>query len=321
MKYYTSYAVLFKSSCIATRLLTIPGTVGAAMSQENLDEDMRKGFEAILGHSKTIGDFRYDVSANVTYTRGMPTKVERAADANSYLKWRNCPVNRWDNIRWGYKYIGQFQTVEEALNSPIQDGKGNATFRPGDLKYEDVNKDGIIDAMDVVPIGRGTTMDMNFGLNGRVSYKQFDLNILFQGAAYSNYSYNGALQSPLLLGRNTLKVFLDRWHRADLYDANSAWITGKFPSTFTPTTTNTLTSIFWSPDASYLRLKQLGIGYTFSKTLLSKVGIDNLRVYASGFNLLTWTKITYVDPELDSGNWNSNYTITNIYNFGISITF
>ena len=162
---------------------------------------------------------------------------------------------------------------------------------------------------------------MNFGLTGRVSYKQFDFTILLQGAAYANYSYNGALQSPLLLGRNTLKVFLDRWHRADLFDVNSAWVPGKFPSTFTPTSTNTNASVFWSPDASYLRLKQLEIGYTIKKTLLSKVGVDNLRVFASGFNLLTFTKITYVDPELDSGNWNSNYPITNIYNFGISLTF
>jgi TonB-linked SusC/RagA family outer membrane protein len=310
-----------RSGLLATRLLTIPGTVGAAMSQENLNEDMRKGFEAILGHSKTMGNLRYDISANVTYTRGMPTKIERAADANSYLNWRNNTTNRWDNITWGYKYIGQFQSVEEALSSPIQDGKGNATYRPGDLKYEDVNKDGIIDNLDVVPIGRSVTRDMNFGLTGRVSYKQFDFTILLQGAAYANYSYNGALQSPLLLGRNTLKVFLDRWHRTDLYNVNSAWVQGKFPSTFTPTTTNTNTSIFWSPDASYLRLKQLEIGYTLKKTILSKIGVDNLRVFASGFNLLTWTKITYVDPELDSGNWNSNYPITNIYNFGISLTF
>jgi len=310
-----------RSGLLATRLLTIPGTVGAALSQENLNEDRRKGFEALLGHSNTISDFRYDISANVTYTRGMPTKVERAPDANSYLNWRNNPVNRWDNISWGYRYIGQFQTVEEALNSPIQDGKGNATYRPGDLKYEDVNKDGIIDNLDVVPIGRGVTRDMNFGLNGRFSYKQFDLNILFQGAFYANYSYNGTLQTPLLLGRNTLNVFLDRWHHADLFDVNSAWIPGKFPSTFTPSTTNTNSSIFWNPDASYLRLKQLEIGYTFKKTLLSKVGVENMRVYVTGFNLLTWTKVTYVDPELDSGNWNSNYPITNIYNFGISLTF
>lgn len=310
-----------RSGLLATRLLTIPGTVGAAMSQENLNADMRRGFEALLGHAQTIGDLRYDISANVTYTRGMPTKVERAQDVNSYLNWRNNPVNRWDNILWGYKYIGQFQSVDEALNSPIQDGKGNATYRPGDLKYEDVNKDGIIDNLDIVPIGRGVTRDMNFGLNARLNYKQFDFNILFQGAAYANYSYNGALQTPLLLGRNTLNVFLDRWHHADLFDVKSAWIPGKFPSTFTPTTTNTNASIFWNPDASYLRLKQVEIGYTIKKSLLTKFGVDNFRIYLSGFNLLTWTKITYVDPELDSGNWNSNYPITNIYNIGINLTF
>ena len=311
-----------RSGLLATRLLTIPGTVGAAMSQENLNEDMRKGYEAVLGHAKTIGDFRYDVSANITYTRNMPTKVERAADANSYLKWRNCPVDRYDNITWGYDLIGQFQTVEEIVNSPIQDGKGNATYRPGDLKFADINKDGIIDALDQVPIGRTTVRDMNYGLSTRLSYKQFDMSILFQGAAYGNYSYNGALQSPLLLGRNTLQNFMDRWHHEDIYDVNSPWVPGKYPTTYTPTTTNTsFNSTFWQPDASYLRLKQLEIGYTLKKSWTSKVGIENLRIYATGFNIFTWTKIEVVDPELDSGNWNSNYPITNIYNFGISLTF
>lgn len=310
-----------RSGLLATRLLTVPGTVGAAMSQENLNSDMRKGIEVVLGHSKTMGDFHYDISANVSYTRGMPTKVERAKDANSYLNWRNNPVDRWDNITWGYKYIGQFQSVNEIDNSPIQDGMGNETYRPGDLKYADINKDGIIDDLDVVPIGRTTVRDMNFGLNGRFSYKQFDLNILFQGAAFANYSYNGVLQSPLLLGRNTLKVFLDRWHHENLYDVNSPWVPGKFPTTYTGETTNTNTSLFWYPDASYLRLKQVEIGYTLKKEWAKYMGMDNLRVFASGFNLLTWTKIKYVDPELSNDNWNSEYPITSIYNLGITITF
>jgi TonB-linked SusC/RagA family outer membrane protein len=310
-----------RSGLLATRLLTIPGTVGASLSQENLNEDRRRGFETVIGSTKTFRDFRYDASLNITYTRGMPTKVERANDANSYLRWRNSPVNRYDNIAWGYKYIGQFQSVEEAVNSPMQDGKGNATIIPGDLKYEDVNKDGIINDLDLVPIGRGTVNDLNFGLNTRISYKQFDLNILFQGAAFSNYSFNGALQQPLLLGRNTLKIFMDRWHREDLFDPNSAWVPGKFPSTNTATGSNTWVSSFWRPDASYLRLKQLEIGYTVKSKMLPKAGIDNLRVYLTGFNLLTWTKIDYVDPELDSGWWNSNYPITNIFNLGVNITF
>jgi len=310
-----------RTGLLATRLLTLPGTVGAAMSQENLNADMRKGLELVIGHSKTFGDFHYDVSANLTYTRGMPTKVERAADGNSYLKWRNCPVNRWDNITWGYKYIGQFQSVDEIVNSPVQDSKGNSTLRPGDLKYADINKDGIINEMDQVPIGRGTVRDMNYGFTVKASYKQFDLSVLFQGAKYANYSYTGALQQPLLLGRNTLKIFMDRWHHEDLFDVNSPWVPGKFPSTTTASNSNTWPSAFWQPDASYLRLKQLEIGYTLKKSWPKFLNIDNLRVYANGFNLLTWTKIKYVDPELDNGNWNSNYPITNIYNLGISITF
>ena len=310
-----------RSGLLGTRLLSVPGTVGAALSQENLNKDMRRGFELVLGHTNTIGGFRYDISANVTYTRGQPTYSERAKDANSYLNWRNNSTNRWDNISWGYEYIGQFQTEAEILNSPLQDDRGNASILPGDLKYADINKDGIINDLDVVPIGRTTVRDMNFGLNFRGSYKQFDISFLFQGAAFANYSYTGTLQEPLLLGRNTLKVFLDRWHHEDIYDVNSPWVPGRFPSINTNSASNNLPSKFWNPDASYLRLKQVEIGYSLKKSWAAKAGIENLRVYASGFNLLTWTKVQFVDPELSNDNWNSEYPITGIYNFGISLTF
>ena len=80
-------------------------------------------------------------------------------------------------------------------------------------------------------------------------------------------------------------------------------------------------SKFWNPDASYLRLKQVEIGYTLKKSWAAKAHIENLRIYATGFNLLTWTKVKFVDPELSNDNWNSEYPITGIYNFGISLTF
>lgn len=310
-----------RSGLLATRVLTIPGTVGANLPQENLNKDFKRGFELVLGHAKRSGDFKYSVSANITYTRGRMSYIERVPDANSYMNWRNNMTNRWDNQTWGYKYIGQFQTQEEILGSPLQDDQGNKTMRPGDLKYEDVNKDGIINDMDVVPIGRGNIPDINFGISGSASYKQFDVNILFQGASNFNYNFQSGtwyMGGPLpWAGRNGLSYFTDRWHHQDIYDVNSPWVAGRFPSTGYPGS-NRWNSEFWLQSAKYMRLKSLEIGYTVKPSLLGRIGAENIRIYMSGFNLFTWTKLKYVDPERGT---ELTYPITKNYNLGVNITF
>ncbi|WP_188746313.1 SusC/RagA family TonB-linked outer membrane protein [Parapedobacter defluvii] len=307
-----------RSGLLATRLLTIPGTVGAELPQENLNKDIRRGIEVVLGHTNTIGELQYNVSANFTYTRGRPTKLERNVDGNSYLNWRNNPLNRWDNMTWGYNITGQFQSYEEIYASPVQDGQGNRTLRPGDFKYEDKNKDGILSNLDEVPIARSHIPEINYGLNLSASWKKFDVNALFQGAANFNFQYIEQLRAPLPWGRNSLTMFMDRWHHEDIYDANSPWVPGRYPATNYPASNN-WNSQFWWPDASYLRLKHVELGYTIGP--LRKAGDMQVRVFATGFNLATWTKVKYVDPEKDPETYNYLYPLMRIYNFGINVTF
>ncbi|WP_081624411.1 SusC/RagA family TonB-linked outer membrane protein [Proteiniphilum acetatigenes] len=309
-----------RTGLLATRTLTIPRTVGADLPQENLNEDMRRGFELVVGHAKRTGDLRYDISGNFTFTRGKPVHVERNPDGNSYLNWRSNPVGRWDNQTWGYRYIGQFQSEEEVLTSPIQDGQGNRTLRPGDLKYEDVNRDGIINSLDEVPIARSHIPEINYGLNINASWKQFDLNLLFQGAANFNFQYIEQMRAPLPWGRNSLSQFMDRWHHEDIYDVNSPWIPGRFPATNYPPSNN-WNSEFWWPDASYLRLKNVELGYAIPQNILGKTGIQSARIFVSGFNLFTWTKIKYIDPEQDPNTYNYLYPLMKNYNMGINVTF
>lgn len=307
-----------RSGLLATRLLTIPGTVGAALPQENLNEDRRKGIELVLGHANRIGDFQYDISSNFTYTRGYPTKLERNPDGNSYLNWRNNPLNRWDNMTWGYNILGQFQSYDEIYSAPVQDGQGNRTLRPGDFKYEDVNRDGIISGLDEVPIARSHIPEINYGLNLRIAWRKLDMNALFQGAANFNFQYIEQLRAPLPWGRNSLTQFMDRWHHEDIYDANSPWIPGRYPATNYPASNN-WNSQFWWPDASYLRLKHVELGYTIGP--LNRLGGMQMRLFATGFNLLTFTKIKYVDPEKDPNTFNYLYPLMRIYDLGINITF
>lgn len=316
-----------RSGLLATRTMVIPATIGQSLSQENLNSDRTQGLEVVIGHARKSGDFQYDVSANMSFTRSRLIHIERNADPNSWENWRNNGMDRWNNIVWGYDYIGQFQSYEEILNSPLQGNhaQGNRFFNPGDLKYRDVNNDGLINRLDEIPIARGNTPEISFGIGNTFRYRQFDLDILLQGAANVNYLNDGpwyAREGIHWVGRNGLMKFTDRWHREDLFDKNSAWIPGRFPSTYsrgpgTPSTeSNIANSTFWVNNSSYVRLKSVTFGYTFQHAFLTKIGVQSLRVVASGFNLITWTGLEDVDPERLQ---NLIYPNTKTYNLGVNL--
>ncbi|SEM43005.1 TonB-linked outer membrane protein, SusC/RagA family [bacterium A37T11] len=317
---------------LATRNLSLPGTVGAGLPQENLNSDQTLGLELTLSHSNKIGEVAYNISGNVSFTRTKNLYVERAASKNSYRNWRDNNAYRWNDNYFGLKVISQFTSMDEIKNSPIEDGNGNRNVLPGDLKYEDLNKDGIIDGDDWQNVGRNShTPEINFGLTLNVQWKGFDINALFQGATNYTVSYLGsvALDGPLAWGGNGLDVFMDRWHKADLFDPNSAWIPGKYPSTRTKSGTTTSAewnyqpSDFWLKDATYLRLKSLQIGYTFPANMFKSTDIiKSLRVYINGFDLFTWSGLnSLIDPEHTNDSYGNKYPTITSYNFGIDLTF
>lgn len=121
------------------------------MPEENLNQDLYKGFEVVLGHRNQIRDFRYSVSLNFALTRKMNRKLVEGDAVNSYDRWRGKYSNRYSDMGWGYGSNGQYTSMEDIWNSPDQDGKGGSTLLPGDWKYEDWNGDGIIDDNDVYP--------------------------------------------------------------------------------------------------------------------------------------------------------------------------
>lgn len=321
-----------RSDLLATRALTLPNTVGASLPQENLNSDQTRGYELVLGHSHKIRNFMYNISVNLTYARTRNKYQERALPVNSYDNWRNNSNDRWNNVIWGYHYIGQFQSFEEIYSSPIQDSYGNKYLLPGDLKYEDINKDGIIDSGDQVPMARGiSSMDnftnpkrypeYNYGITINLGWKGFDLSALFQGSANYYIKYVEQLQRPLMWGRNGLAIFMDRWHQVDPLDPKSEWIPGKYPLFRESPNSNYSDSEFWIHNASYLKLKNLEVGYTLPSRLYGKSGISNLRIYVNGFNLYTWSKLDFIDPEHTAENYGYLYPITKNYNIGINVSF
>ena len=281
----------------------------------------------MICHKDRIADFNYSISGNISTTRIMYDYVEREASTNKYDNWRNNTNNRYKDIRWGKKVIGQFTSYEEILNSPIQDENGNRTLMPGDLKFEDYNNDGIIDDKDTQPIGHGDTPRMYYGLNINTEYKGFDLTAFFQGAAGHDIFVSGDILDPFIqqgLG-NGLELMTDRWHREDPTDPYSEWIPGYMPAPRVAGVANNRSSNSWSlHDASYLRLKTVELGYTLPKSLTAKAFIERVRFYVNCNNLLTFTSndpmMKSIDPE-NNDSYMRYYPQMRTYNFGVNVTF
>jgi hypothetical protein len=235
--------------------------------------------------------------------------------------WRNNSQARWKNIYWGLKAVGQFQSNEDINSSPIQDQQANSTLRPGDIKYDDFNDDGVINTADQQIIGRGETPEIFYGLGINARWKNFGLNMTWQGAANFNVAQQHFLIQPFANGMNAYAYFMDRWHREDMTDPNSEWIPGKYPSTINDgAPNNKLFSSFWLKDATYLRLKFINLHYNLNLDLLKKIGIQRMNISVSAQNLLTFSGLGPIDPETPTGRL-SYYPQQKTYNLGVNVVF
>ncbi len=306
-----------RDGLLATRLLSLPGSVGAALPQENINSDEVKGLELALTHRNKINDIRYNLSGNFSITRRRVLDYEQAEATSSYDYWRNQRSNRYDDIMWGYEGIGQFESYEEIANSDVY---YNPNTLPGDFKYLDWNDDGVIDGNDVHPIANNVNgvPKIYFGSLATLAYKNFDLSLLLQGAALNNVVYPAQLATPLLWDDSALDYFMDRWHPADPeaspYDPNTEWVKGKFAYGANTAADN---SSFRVENATYLRLKSLEIGYTLSKLK----GFKQARIFVNGYNLISLTGIEYVDPEHTAESSGYIYPLNKTFNIGVNVTF
>lgn len=310
-----------RDGLLARRTAALPSTFGATLPFENLNSDDARGFEIQLGHRSHIGDVKYRLSTNFSFSRLKLRHIEQRTFNSQIDSWRNNGEDRWNNIYRGYKAIGQFQSQEEIYSSPVQDTRLNSTLRPGDIKYDDFNKDGVINSDDIQIIGRGGTPEINYGLGINLAWKRISVDMNWQGASNFNVQQQSFLIHPFSNGMNSYNYMMDRWHREDLSNPNSKWIPGKYPSTQNAgSPNNNLNSSFWLLDATYLRLKSLSISYNLEGEFLKKYGIRGLAIAFSGQNLLTFSGLGAIDPETPSGRL-SYYPQQKTYNVGINLTF
>jgi TonB-linked SusC/RagA family outer membrane protein len=318
-----------REGLLAYRNQSLPNTFGGTLPQENLNSDQVRGIDMVVSYRNEVNGFKYGISGNYNYARTKNIYVERGAFLNSMDRWRGGNVDRYNDVVWGFQYLGQFTSQEDIINAPIQNGSlGNTRELPGDFQYKDVNGDGIIDGNDMLPTFWNGTPKMFFGLTLNGSYKNFDFNFLFQGAAKYSVRFNEVYAEVLAFkGSNTPAYFFDRWHKADAYNLDSEWIPGTWPASRLIENVGMMyaESEVWRRDASYVRFKSAEIGYTLSNSALKAIGFSNIRVYANSLNLFTITDpfVKAFDPEKLEGLYNAgfSYPLQRSFNFGINANF
>jgi hypothetical protein len=310
-----------RTGLLATSSAVVPGTVGATLPQENLNADRNFGWELSLDYRDRLGDFNYSVNPQISKTRSMRTDWLETVANNQYHHWRNRTSGRYNDIWWGNESEHMFTSMEEIRSYHLPMGQGTT---PGDWILNDWNEDGIIDGNDEHPIATNGLPKFNYGINLWASWKNIDMTMNFQGAYGVFVQYGELLTSPLAFnGQNTLSYFLDRWHpedpNADYFSPDTKWIPGFYPAT---THDGRRTGTNLVQNSSYMRLKTLELGYSLPKKLVSKLRINNLRVYVSGYNLLTFTELKNADPERGGDNPDVNKTpYVDYYSYPVNKTF
>lgn len=210
--------------------------------------------------------------------------------------------------------IGVFATEEDIKNAPIQ---FNDDTQPGDLQYRDVNNDGVIDNDDRVVID-GKYPGFEYGFNASASWKGFDLSLLMQGVGNKKFFINGWGVQPFYQGSAPTKEYVENmWTKENPYNAEHPRLYFEDMGG----TKNMRANTYFLQNASYLRLKNLTIGYTLPRELTRKFAIQRLRLYFSGDNLLTFTKFRGLDPERKDDGVASEYPQNKICSVGINIDF
>ncbi len=301
--------------------LAIPQTIGLSAPYQNAGVVRNIGWEFNIGYKDSKGDFTWSASANLSDVRNKIIDMKGTYSGSGAI--RNQEGSSINSL-YGLKCYGMIRTQEQAdwvnMNCP----QYNIISKPGDLVYEDYNKDGKIDNDDMQIIG-SCIPRYTFGFTLSGGWKGLNLSAQFQGVGQADAYLSGYYTQPCVQGGTFRKEHLDRW--------TAATPNGRFPrmSYGNDNTLNTKTSTFWMGDASYMRLKNLQLSYTFPKALARKAGMKNLMFYLNATNLLTFTNYYQgYDPEgqyssgddgATSGSFASNYPLVRTYTFGMEIKF
>lgn len=303
--------------------VTVPKEFALDAYKDNVGSMRNSGIEINLSYNTKIGQVDFGIAGNFSYNKneildlggGDPNKYLDATDGYS----QHNKVGEAMNSYYIYRADGFFNSQEEADAYTAKYGNPfGKTFKAGDLRYVDTNKDGKLTADDREYCG-SSDPKIIYGFNINAGWKGIDLSLMFNGAAgvkrlfdgyevYGNFSGDAA---------HPATIWRDAW-TPDNHDASMPRI---FYDTNSASSSRSVQSDFWLQDTSYLRLKNLQLGYTLPKGWLNSVGVENIRIYYSVENLLTFDKMKInIDPESTSQRL-SSYPLLRTHAFGVNVTF
>lgn len=301
-----------RSDILTPRNASIPGSTGivnpydgnALVPDENIGRVKSHGIEATVGYRNRLNDFKWGVNANFTYAKNEVVFIDEAPGLLPYQSQTGHPLNTY----LLYNAIGIFRSQEDLDAYPHV-----PEAQLGDLIYEDYNGDGQITADDMVRSKFGNIPQMTFGLVLDAEYKNFDISLVFSGQAQ--------VSQYVLPESGTVGNYYSSW-------ADNRWSPNNPNGTYPRVSERSSSAIsggrfrnnFWLNDASFVRLKNIQLGYNVPSTFSEKFGISSLRVYASAFNLFTISKVKDYDPEgsSESGQF---YPQQRIINLGFNVQF
>jgi TonB-linked SusC/RagA family outer membrane protein len=301
-----------RSNILWWKNASVPSSTGLSLPQQNFAKTANQGFEFVVGYNNHIGDFTYGISFNGSYAKNKILFWDETPGIPAYQQSTGHPMNSM----LYYHAIGIFRDQAAVDKYPHWDGA-----QPGDVVFEDVNGDGAINGLDQVRDYKTDIPTFTAGASLNLGYKNFDLSLLVQGAAGAERAYTefsgeaGNFRMENVTGRWTpdnMDAKKPRaWNRSAQY-----WMTDGWPN-----------NTYWVRSSDYIRLKNLQIGYSLPAKMIKKIGIDGLRIYASGLNLLTLTSFKDFDPEAPNSDPNSIWVNSEVYplnknlSFGLTVTF
>ncbi len=293
--------------------VTAPAHVGNRYSAtSNVGTVRNRGAEITLEHRNKIGDFGYSIGGNVSFIDNELTGLNGGSPiyggySNVTVVDQGYPLYYF----WGYEYEGIYKSDEEVLSYLHGYDATSTPFHAGDAKYKDNNGDGVIDDNDRTKLGSSIPW-LNYGLNIGLNWKNFDVQLFFQGVA-GNKIYNQMRHRLEGNGTSSIlsPVMANAWR--------SDYTEGTIPNP--KNSVNYYVSDRFLENGSYFRLKNMQIGYTIPSSAIKKVGLQSCRLYLQGSNLLTATKYTGFDPEVGGSIDYGNYPQARSFIFGANISF
>ena len=247
---------------------------------------------------------------NFTYAKNKVLEREEPAYRDDYLRTIGYPVNQ----QWGWIAERLFIDEADVANSPEQ--QLGIKAQPGDIKYKDINNDGIINDNDRVPIGYPSVPELSYGFGLSAGYKDWDISFFFQGQGHSSFFIDPASIAPFMNYRNCVQYIADDHWSPDNPVSHPFWprLTAQDnPNNYKANST------WWLRDGRFLRLKNIEIGYTLPRRILHRLGVANLRFYFTGMNLLCFSDFDLWDPEMGSNGL--GYPLQRVYNLGVQFEF